>query len=117
MERNYIDWNYINKDYTVLDGKQTTKITPIRTSDGFIYKVIEVLYLDNKKVMIGFYANRLGKAISNIKNSYFDFQDRKEVYNASGAICYKIDLLERIQGDLERKKFYQTWKENQTKSR
>lgn len=117
MGKKYTNWDYINRDYTNLGGKRTTKITPIRTSDGFIYKVIEVLYLDNQKVLIGFYANRLGKAISNIKNSYFDFQDRKEVYNARGAICYKIDLLERIQGDLERKKFYQTWEENKTQSR
>lgn len=117
MGKKYTNWNYVKRNYTDLEGKQTTRITPIRTSDGFIYKVIEVLYLNNQKVLIGYYANRLGKAISNIKNSYFDFQDRKEVYNALGTIRYKIDLLERIQGDLKRKKFYQTGEENQTQSR
>lgn len=107
MKRNYMDWNYVSRNYTKLNGEQTTKITPIRTANGFIFKVVEVIYLDNQKIYIGFYANRLGKAISNIKNSYFDFQDSKEVYNAMGPIRYKMDLLSRIEGSLKRKQNFQ----------
>lgn len=100
---NYIEVNN-NRNYIELNNKSTVKITPIRTGDGIIYKIKEVLYLDEMPIYIGFYTNRLGKAISKIKNSYFDFQDSPNLYNSVGAIQYKIYLLSRIKGSMIRKK-------------
>lgn len=106
MKKNYIELG-IDRSYIELDGKSNVKITPIRTDSGFTYKIIEKLYLEEMQIFIGFKANRLGKAISKIKNSYFDFQDSPNVYNNMGPIQYKIDLLSRIKEDLKRKQVFQ----------
>ena len=76
------------------------------------YQIEEKIDLDTMSIYITFYANRLGKAVSSIKNSYFDFLDAKEIYNAVGAIQYKIDLLERIQTSL---RFKQQFNQEETK--
>lgn len=115
MKQTNKNWNYITRNYTELNGTQRVKITPIPTANGLIFKVVEVLILDNQVIYIGFYANRLGKAISKIKNSYFSFQDSADIYNKRGAIQYKMDLLSRIKEDLKRKQLFQEEEQKQTR--
>lgn len=103
MKKNYTLLKGEEKNYSELEGQRTTKIIPIEKNKETIYLVNEILYVNDYPIYISFYADRLGRAISNIKNSYFDYDAPKELYNEIGSMRYKMYLLHCVQDSLLRK--------------
>ena len=79
-------------------------MSPFTNSGVGTHQVVEFLKLGNFLVVLYFDAYKNERAVSDVKNSYFQYSDSKEFYNELGPNAYKQCLLKRIANDLYWKK-------------
>lgn len=93
----------MNRKYIELSKNKNMKVFPIKTPDGNAFRIEELLMLGDRPIFLYFVADRFGKSLSNVFNTYFG-NECKDIFNNLGWIEYKIQLLNRIQKDLIEKK-------------
>ncbi len=84
---------------------------PFTNSGRGTHQVVEFLHLGDFPIVLYFDADEKGKAISDIKNSYFHKMDEKELYNELGSTIFKKYLLNKIKQDLSIRKTNEKWAE------